>query len=140
MTINLRQPAVALRQRDRYLPVVGGLAIFPSRAFAIALALTALLGCTSAARTVATAQNGYDYREVRYEEHCVITPAQRASGMGWTAGAPPVECVAAVVALHTAEKHLHEAAKALKAGGGLPLQLAAIKADAKKLAKLDVAK
>jgi hypothetical protein len=110
------------------------------RAFAVALTLTTLLGCSSAAKTVATAQNGYDFREVRYEEHCVITPEQRASGMVWTAGVPPAECAAAVVALHTAEKHLHEAAKALKAGGGLPLQLAAIKADAKALGKMGVTK
>jgi len=111
-----------------------------SRAFAIALALTTLLGCANAAKTVLTAQNGYDYREVRYEEHCVITPAQRASGMGWLGGAPPVECTPAKTTLDAALKHLHEAKNALKAGGGLPLQLAAIKADAKALGKMSVAK
>lgn len=98
-----------------------------SRAFATALVLTTLLGCTTAAKTVATAQNGYDFRIERYLDRCQIVT-------------PPVECAAAKATLDVSLKHLHEAAKALKAGGGFPLQLAAIKADAKALGKMTVTK
>ena len=86
-----------------------------------------LAGCSSAVKIVATAQNAYSYRESRYEESCVVV-------------SPPAECAATQVELKTYEKHLHEAAAALKFGGGMPLQLAALKADAKKLAKRTVAK
>lgn len=85
------------------------------------------LGCASAAKTVATHQNSYDFREARYEEACIVAT-------------PPAECVEAFAGLRAYEKHLHEAAKALKNGGGLPLQLGAIKADGKKLAKMAVTK
>lgn len=96
------------------------------RAFSIALALTSLLGCASATKTVAGYQNGYDYRLARYMEACVVS-------------SPSAECAPTVAELHAAEKHLHEAAVALKWGGPLPLQLGALKADAKKLAKRNVA-
>ncbi len=99
----------------------------PLRAFAIVLALTVLLGCSGAAKQVATHQNSYDYREARMEEACLVAT-------------PPAECVAAKVEIRTYEKHLHEAAVALGHGGGMPLQLGALKADAKKLAKRAVAK
>ena len=89
--------------------------------------LLVLAGCASAVKTVATAQNTYAYRESRFEDSCVVA-------------APPTECAATQVELKTYEKHLHEAAAAIKWGGGLPLQLAALKADAKKLAKRTVTK
>lgn len=117
-------------RRLRYLPELGGAAIFlpyPLRKAGAALSLMLLFGCTSAAKTVATHQNSYDFREARYEEACVVAE-------------PPAECIEAYAELHAYEKHLHEAAKALKNGGGLPLQLDAIKADGKKLAKRKVTK
>ena len=89
--------------------------------------LVALSGCASAAKTVATAQNSYDWYESVYEERCVIAT-------------PPAECTAAVSDLHVFEKHLHLAAKAIRAGGGLPLQLNALHADEKALAKRAVLK
>lgn len=101
------------RARCRYLPALQGPAI---------LLLLATAGCASAAKQVATHQNSYDFREARYEEACAVAQ-------------PPSECVEAWRDLHAYEKHLHEAAKALKNGGGLPLQLKAIKADGKALAK-----
>lgn len=110
---------------------VGGVATFlPGpllRSFAAFAALVASLGCASAAKQVATMQNNYDFREARYEEACVVAT-------------PPSECVEAYAELHAFEKHLHEAAKALKNGGGMSLQLGAIKADDKALAKRAVAK
>lgn len=96
-------------------------------AFAAALALATLLGCTTAAKTVATAQNGYDWFESVYEERCVVP-------------APPTECAATMTDLHTFEKHLHLSAKALKAGGGMSLQLKALHADEKKLTARTVLK
>lgn len=84
------------------------------------------LGCAPAKR-VAGYQNAYDFREARYEEACVVAT-------------PPAACAAAVLELHAAEKHLHEAAKAVKNGGAMSLQLAALKADAKKLAARTVTK
>ena len=106
------------RFADRFLPL-------PLRRAAAAMAMAFMWGCTSAAGKVATAQNSYDWRLERYLERCGIQ-------------SPPSECVEAFTTLRAAEKHLHEAARALKAGGGLPLQLAAVKADAKKLGKMAV--
>lgn len=83
------------------------------------------LGCASAAKTVATHQNSYDFREARYEEACIVAQ-------------PPAECIEAWKELHTYEKHLHEAAKALKNGGGMPLQLKALDRDGKALAAREV--
>lgn len=113
-----------------------------SRAFAIAFALTTLLGCTTAAKTVATAQNGYDFREVRYEEACGTIAAA-------TMGNPlAVQCKTAKTTLDAALKHLHECfifdnsnpPKKILRFGAFPLQLAAIKADAKALGKMTVTK
>jgi len=110
-----RSPGV-LRLRSRSSPVIGGAAI-----------LLCLGGCTSAVKQVARHQNSYDYRIERYLERCVVTT-------------PPSECIEAYTELHVYEKHLHEAAKALKNGGGMPLQLDALKVDAAKLKKRAVTK
>jgi hypothetical protein len=86
----------------------------------IIIGVLLLTGCRSAAYKVATAQNSYDFRLARYNETCGAVP-------------PPTPCAATYQKLLAFDKHLHEAASALKAGGGLPLQLAAIKADDKAL-------
>ena len=90
-----------------------------------ALLLLLSTGCVrfTPAYKVATAQNSYDFRLARYSEACPPAPAF----------APPT-CLAYYKKLTESLKHLHEAAAALKAGGGLPLQLQAIKADGKALA------
>src|ERR1039457_3741585 len=51
------------------------------RRIATVALLVALSGCASAANTVATAQNSYDYRLARYTELCVVP-------------APPATCAA----------------------------------------------
>jgi hypothetical protein len=130
--INLRLAVARARSSSMHIRTPtdpGGEAVFlplALRRAALALTLTMLFGC-SAAKQVATAQNGYDFREARYEEACVVVT-------------PPAECAPTVIELHAAEKHMHEAAKAVKLGGALPLQLAALKADAKKLKKRTVTK
>lgn len=113
--------------RARRYRLLGSFLPGPVRRASVALSAMLLFGCTSAAKRVATHQNSYDFREARYEEACVVAT-------------PPSECIEAFGELRAYEKHLHEAAKALKNGGGLPLQLQAIDADGKKLAKRGVAK
>lgn len=100
----------------------------PLRRYALVAILPMLcLGCASATKQVATSQNTYDYREARMEETCLV-PVK------------PAECAPAVVELDAYLKHLHEANVAVGNGGGMPLQLGALKADAKKLAQRTVAK
>jgi len=131
VNLNLRRAVVrAMSAKLRRVPERGGAVLFlplPLRRAAAALSLALLFGCTSAAKQVARYQNDYDYRESAYEEKCIVA-------------SPPSQCVEAWVALHKNEKHLHGAAKALKNGGPLPLQIKALKADAKALAKLEVTK
>jgi len=86
------------------------------------VALAAALGCHSAAYTVATLKNSYDYHLARYSEACPPAPATAPS---W--------CPAYYQRLLQAKKHLDEAAEAVHAGGGLPLQMSQIRADAKGL-------
>lgn len=98
------------------------------RRYALVAMLPVLgMGCTSSTTQVATHQNGYDYREARMEEACLV-PVK------------PAECAPAIVELDAYLKHLHEANVALGHGGGMPLQLGALKADAQKVAKRAVAK
>ena len=133
--MNLRRAVVrAMSAKLRRVPERGGAVLFlplPLRRAAAALSLALLFGCTSAAKTVATHQNSYDFREARYEEHCVAGAIDIDS---------MVECGSAFAELRAYEKHLHEAARALKLGGGMPLQLGALKADAKKLKARKVAR
>jgi hypothetical protein len=89
---------------------------------ALALTISALSGCTSAATKVATAQNSYDWRLNRYLETCQVAN-------------PPAPCKARQDALKGYEKALHEAAIALKWGGKMPLQLKALETWDKAAAK-----
>jgi hypothetical protein len=95
---------------------------YRKRAGLVLPALIFLTACHGNAYKVATAQNGYDFRKARYDEQCRIS-------------SPPAWCAAYYTDLLAAEKHLHEAATALKNGGGMPLQINAIKTDAKGLAR-----
>lgn len=92
------------------------------RAVAGAAALIFLIGCHSTAYKIATFQNNYDFRIARYNETCRIP-------------SPPASCADYYKALLAGEKALHEAAAALKNGGSLPLQMNAVKAADKALAK-----
>ena len=92
------------------------------RRFAAVGLLVVLSGCASAAKTVATAQNSYDYRLARYIELCVVP-------------APPATCAAKQTVLKQYERALHEAATAIKWGGSMPLQLKALSVADKAAAK-----
>jgi hypothetical protein len=124
LTLSLR------RIVTRFSPVRGDSALFLPRPLRKALAFLAtflIIGCASAAKQVAEYQNSYDFRIERSLESCVVAT-------------PPSECIEAYTELRAYEKHLHEAARAVGLGGMLPLQLKALKADAKKLAKRKVAR
>jgi len=86
-------------------------------------AFLVLAGCTSPVKRVATSQNSYDFLVARYNETCRVD-------------LPPPNCSAWQKSLNAWETHLHESARALKLGGGLPRQLAAIKADEKATEKV----
>jgi hypothetical protein len=90
------------------------------------LAVLAISGCSGQSYKVASYLNEYDFREARYEERCVAVQV---------AAAKAEECRAFRAKLDEFRKHASEAAKALKAGGSIRLQLAQIKSDAKGLAK-----
>lgn len=77
-----------------------------------------MTGCHSTAYKVATIQNEYDFRLARYTESCRIV-------------SPPTWCSDYYAKLLLAEKHLHEAAAAVKNGGAMTLQLQAIQTDEK---------
>lgn len=115
-------------------------ALRPSVRWRLVLAFPFAIGCSSVANQVATHQNSYDFREARYEEHCASKLPITAGAVDTIGSALGDECRATVLELHAYEKHLHEAARAVKLGGKLPLQLAALKTDAKKLAKRAVTK
>lgn len=82
------------------------------------LTAVALAGCSSSTYKVATAQNVYDFRLARYDEACHVQDF-------------PAWCSDYQKKLNAFEKHLHEAAVALKWGGGMPLQLDQLKQDEK---------
>jgi hypothetical protein len=93
---------------------------YPLRVAGAALALTVLLGCArfTPAYKVATIENDYNFRLARYKETCPPAPATA-----------PAWCGAYEKQLVNFKKHIQEAGLALKAGGGLPLQVKQVKAD-----------
>lgn len=91
---------------------------------ALAALTVATASCSSTAYKVATHLNEYDFRQARYREVCVEVVG-------------PVWCGEAQADLKNFKKHLLEAAEALKNGGALPLQLEAIRKDAKKVAHIE---
>lgn len=95
------------------------------RALAVlAVVVLSLASCHSAAYTVATLKNSYDFRlKVTYGESCPPAPANAPS---W--------CLTYYQKLLSAKSHLDLATVAVHAGGGLPLQVDQIKKDAKALA------
>lgn len=94
--------------------------------FIVLVLAVGLLGCASwtPAYKVATRENNYNFRLARYKETCPPAPATA-----------PAWCSAYEKQLEGFKKHLQEAGLALKAGGGLPLQVKQITADDKAVAK-----
>jgi hypothetical protein len=109
---------------------------YPLRVATAALALTMLLGCTSAAsrnaNAVARSQNDYDFTEAKYEDSCRVP-------------APPASCVKAKAALDVWLTDLHRKAfidwdnkpkPTIPRTGPTPLHDAALVADEKAAKKV----
>jgi hypothetical protein len=95
------------------------------KALGVLAALT-ISGCSGQSYRVASYLNQYDFREARYEERCVSVQV---------AAAKAEECRAFRAKLDLFRAHASEAAKALRNGGSITLQMGQLKSDAKGLQK-----